>query len=32
VYADDDGSRTGAVSECDETNNEAIVKKPFCGR
>lgn len=31
VYVDDNGSRTGVVSECDETNNGALVKKPFCG-
>ncbi|MBM4389830.1 MAG: VCBS repeat-containing protein [Deltaproteobacteria bacterium] len=30
VYVDDNGSRTGFVSECDETNNGAMVKKPFC--
>ncbi len=30
VVVDDNGSGTGVVSECDEVNNEAILKKPFC--
>lgn len=32
VYADDNGSRTGIITECDESDNGAILKKPFCGK
>ena len=30
VYADDNGGKTGTVAECDETDNGAVVKGPFC--
>ncbi len=30
LVVDDNGTGTGAVSECDEVNNEALLKKPFC--
>jgi outer membrane protein assembly factor BamB len=30
AVADDNGSGTGTVSECEEVNNEAILKQPFC--
>ena len=30
VVVDDNGSGTGLVAECDEVNNEASLKKPFC--
>ena len=30
VYVDDNGSGTGTLTECDEENNEARQKKPFC--
>ena len=31
VYADDNGAKTGVVAECDETDNGAVLKQPFCG-
>lgn len=30
VLVDDNGSGTGSLSECDEENNEAVQKAPFC--
>lgn len=30
LQVDDDGTGTGTIAECEETNNEAVLKKPFC--
>ena len=30
VYVDDNGTRTGTITECEEGNNEARKKAPFC--
>ena len=30
VFVDDNGSGSGTLAECDEENNSAIKKPPFC--